>query len=209
VIHCGVPLDVYTPLPREAARLSLGLPPDAFVLGFSADTTADPIKGFRVLRSALSALSLPDDIYAVAIGSGPQVTYQIGPTRIHCLGRIDNPRLQAIIYSAADVFVVPSLAEALGQVAMEAVACGTPVLASSTGGLVDVVEPERTGWLFRPGSITDLRNLIEMIARDPARAHALRTECRRFAEAQWSLERHARAYLDLYQAVLRDADSRA
>jgi glycosyltransferase involved in cell wall biosynthesis len=207
VIHYGLPLEIYTPRPQEAARLSLGLPPDAFVLGFSADNTADPIKGFRVLEGALSALNLAD-VHAVAMGSGSHGAYQIGSTQVHSLGRIDNPRLQAIVYSAADVFVVPSLAEALGQVAMEAVACGTPVLASSTGGLVDVVEPDRTGWLFSPGDISDLRRHIEALATDPGGPRALRVECRRFAEAQWSLERQARDYLGLYQAVLRDTDNR-
>ena len=203
-IHCGLPLEQYMPLPRAAARLSLGIPLDAFVLGFSADTTSDPIKGFKVLEAALAQLDVTG-VHALAVGSRAWKDYQIGSAQVRSLGRIDNPRLQAIVYSAANVFVVPSLAEALGQVAMESIACGTPVLAARTGGLVDVVVPDQTGWLFEVGNSSELHGLLQSIARNCSNTNRLHETCRRFAEDHWSLEEKAEEYLGLYRELLREA----
>jgi len=194
-------------LPRDAARLSLSLPCDAFVLGFSADSTSDQVKGFKVLESALLRLDCPN-AHALAVGSGSWTDYGVGSTRVRALGRIDNPRLQAIVYSACDVFVVPSLAEALGQVAMESIACGTPVLASRTGGLVDVVVPEQTGWLFEPANRDDLLERLDSLARNRTQSQDMRAGCRAFAESHWALERQARDYLRIYQD-LRTASGHA
>jgi glycosyltransferase involved in cell wall biosynthesis len=207
VIPYGLPLELYTPLPREVARAALGLPAGAFVVGFSADNTSDPVKGFPVLQQALALLDHPST-YALAMGSGARDMGMLGRAQVRCLGRVDNPRFQAIVYSAADVFVVPSLAEALGQVAMEAIACGTPVIASRTGGLVDVVEPGSTGWLFEPGDRRELHNLLASIAADPERGHALRGSCRKKAETRWSMERQAQDYLRLYRDLRHEMQPR-
>jgi glycosyltransferase involved in cell wall biosynthesis len=200
-IHYGLPLELFRPLPRAAARLALGLPPTSFVIGFSADTTSDPVKGFKVLESALTRLDLPDT-HALAMGSGAWADYQIGSTHVLSLGRVDNPRLQAIVYSAADVFVVPSLAEALGQVAMEAIASGTPVLASRTGGLVDIVLPDRTGWLFDVGNSGELHALLTSVGKERSQASGLRETCRKLAVDHWSIERQAQDYLKVYDELL-------
>jgi glycosyltransferase involved in cell wall biosynthesis len=200
-IQYGLPLDQYRPVPRDSARLSLGISSGAFVLGFSADATSDPIKGFKVLESALLRLDCAD-AHAIAVGSGQCRDYTIGSTRVHALGRVDNPRLQSIVYSACDAYVVPSLAEALGQVAMESVSCGTPVFAARTGGLVDVVVPERTGWLFEPGNGEDLLAKIVTLVRNPKLSRDMHVGCRTFAESHWSMERQAQDYLRLYENLL-------
>src|SRR5690606_19576207 len=66
-------------------------------------------------------------------------------------GYLSTPQAQATAYSAADVFVIPSLAEAFGQTALEAMACGTPVIGFETGGIPDMVRPGDTGLLVPVG----------------------------------------------------------
>jgi glycosyltransferase involved in cell wall biosynthesis len=201
VIYYGLSLDLFTAIEPGVARRALAIPEHAFVLGFSADYRGDPIKGFDVLRRAIAGIEAPT--YALAVGTGSPGDDRVGNCSIRLLGRIDNPRLQAIVYSAADVFVVPSLGEALGQVAMESIACGTPVLASNVGGLPEVVRPGETGWLFPPGDAGSLRRSIEELVADRDRTAVLRPSCRKFAERSFSLERQADDYMKLYAGVLR------
>jgi glycosyltransferase involved in cell wall biosynthesis len=200
-IHYGVPLDLHRPVDRVSARRALQLPEDDFVVGFSADVTADPVKGFDVLEAALVALR-GTGVRGVAMGTSAQGEHAIGGVPVHVLGRIDNPVLQSIVYSAADLFVVPSRVEALGQVAMESIACGTPVVASNVGGLPDVVREGETGWLVPPGDAGALADVLRR-AREDARAGSMRARCREHAEREWSLATPARRYRAVYEGLAR------
>jgi glycosyltransferase involved in cell wall biosynthesis len=203
VIYFGFSLDLFAPIDPSAARRALSLPQDAFVLGFAADTRSDPIKGFDVLRRALAAIEMPS--YALAVGGGTPGDDRVGNCSLRLLGRVDNPRLQAIVYAAADVFVVPSLQEGLGQVALEAMACGTPVVASNVGGLPEIVIPGESGWLFPPGDADALRRELETLMASPLLARGLRPSCRALAERAWQPDRQAGDYIRLYEDLLQHA----
>jgi glycosyltransferase involved in cell wall biosynthesis len=84
---------------------------------------------------------------------------------VHFLGSLDHPNMPSLFH-AADVVAVPSVTEPFGMVALEASASGLPVIASSTGGLPEVVEDERTGLLVSPGDATALARAIVRLARD-------------------------------------------
>jgi glycosyltransferase involved in cell wall biosynthesis len=203
VIYFGLSLDLFRPISPVAARRALALPENAFVLGFSADGTGERIKGFDVLKRAVSAIGTPS--FALAVGAGTPGDDRVGECSIRMLGRVDNPRLQSIVYSAADAFVVPSLEEGLGQVALEAISCGTPIVASDVGGLPEVVLPSESGWLFPAGDADALRARIESLIADPRHAHELRSACRALAERSWALVRQADDYIRLYESLLRPA----
>jgi glycosyltransferase involved in cell wall biosynthesis len=202
VIPYGVPLDVFRPLDKAAARASLGLGAQSFVVGFIADNRSDPIKGFSVLQEALQRLTEP--VEAIAIGEGSGGTTNLGRARVHLFSRVTSPKLLAILYSAADVFVVPSLAEALVVVGLESMACGTPVLGSGIGGILDEVVPGTTGWLFPPGDVQALTALLSRLAIDRSEARALSASCRERAETLWSMDAQADAYLAVYSDLLRN-----
>ena len=85
------------------------------------------------------------------------------------------------LYQQAAVVVVPSLYEPFGMVALEAMACGRPVVASSTGGLAEVVEHDVTGYLVRPGDHLELAQRLAALLLDPARAARLGAAGRRRA----------------------------
>jgi glycosyltransferase involved in cell wall biosynthesis len=201
VVPYGIDLGVFAPIDKAAARAALRLPPDAFVVGFIADNRNEPLKGFVVLRRALERLAAP--VQALAIGTGSAGEEQIGKARVRLFGHVASPPLLAILYSAADVFVVPSLIEGLGMVGMESVACGTPVIGSDAGGIPDVVQQGRTGWLFPPGDDAALAARLSALQQERGLALALAASCRAHAAEQWGLERQARRYLALYQEVCR------
>ena len=199
VVHYGLPLDLFNPLPKDVARRALQLPQQGWFIGFSSDSNADPVKGFDVLRGALELSGLR--ARAIAMGSAEPREYTAGEVSVRLLGRVDNPLFQSIVYSACDLFVVPSRAEALGLVAMESVSCGTPVVASNVGGLPDVVLAGRSGWLFEAGHTEGLAERLRYLESTRDEVSAVAAKCRSLAESAWTLERQAQRYLQIYREL--------
>ncbi|MCU0451739.1 MAG: glycosyltransferase, partial [Bernardetiaceae bacterium] len=122
----GVDGRVFRPVDQAVARQALGLPLQGKVLLFVANSLGNERKGFPLLVQALAQLAHPaDDLALCAIGApGPDLPafrYPVLP-----LGLVADERLLALAYSAADVFVMPSLAENLPNVISESLLCGTP-----------------------------------------------------------------------------------
>jgi len=124
------------------------------------------------------------------------------PCRMHWLGNIDDDDWLASIYSAADVMLVPSRQDNLPQTAVEAQACGTPVVAFDVGGLSDIVEHQKTGWLARPFDTRHLAEGIAWILSDKERWQQLGYAARARAASLFSYDVVARQYEKLYETVL-------
>src|SRR4030095_1988530 len=118
------------------------------------------------------------------------------------VGYLGNERLRALVYSAADVFVIPSLYDNLPQTVLEATACGTPVVGFAVGGIPDMVRPGVTGWVVPPQDVGALRATIRALLQDPARRAEMAANCRRIAVEEYALEVQARRYIDLYEKIL-------
>jgi glycosyltransferase involved in cell wall biosynthesis len=119
------------------------------------------------------------------------------------LGSISSPQLQSLFYSACDVFAVPSLIESFGLTALEAMACGTPVVAFQTGGLVDVVADGETGLLEKKvGSVAGLRDQLDWMRRHPAERRDMGLAARQRVEKQFASTLMARRYSELYSNIL-------
>ncbi len=124
------------------------------------------------------------------------------PDGVAALGRIDNERLMSFAMSAADVFVLPTRAEAFGLVILEALACGTPIVSFDVGGVTDLVRPGETGLLAPPEDVTALREAILRLVGDEALHCAMSAACRALAETH-SLEAQAARYLAIYDELCR------
>jgi D-inositol-3-phosphate glycosyltransferase len=160
-VNPGVDLDVFSPGDPVAARESLGLARDAMVALFVG--RIQPLKGPDVLLRAAAELLRRDpalrDRLVVAVVGGPSGSGLAAPRALQelaaALGIADVVRFAAPVpqsrladwYRAADVVVVPSYNESFGLVAVEAQACGTPVLAAAVGGLRTAVRDGRSGVL--------------------------------------------------------------
>ena len=200
VIPHGVPTATYHPGGRDGLRRAFGLGGKDRALLFVADWVSNRRKGFGVLQEALAGLQGPVGGRLVLFSVGRKSPE--GP-RNHehiALGSIENEELMAAVYSAADLFVAPSLQEAFGNTVMESLACGTPVIGSHTGGIPDMVRPAETGWLFETGNAEVLRATLQeaLATRDLT---GLRTRCREVAQREYSLELQAERYRKLYQTL--------
>ncbi len=191
LIPNGVDLDVFTPRPRDEARRALGLDPDRPTVLFATPDLDDPRKGGAV-PAVLDILAGGDRRSQLVAGDGGPAAPRAGAP----LGRLDDERL-ALAYAAADVFVLPTLAENLPNTALESIACGTPVAAFAVGGVVDAVRDGETGRLAPLGDAEALgaavRGLLDADLRD---------SCRAVAEREFAAEREARAFADLYEEVV-------
>lgn len=201
----------YKPAEVAIARDLLNLPQDKQLILFGAfSATSDERKGFQLLVPALQRLSregLTDQVELAVFGSSrPKEPPDFG-FKVHYLGRLYDDVSLALLYSAADVMVVPSLQESFGQTASEALACGTPVVAFNATGLKDIVDHQQNGYLAKPYDFKDLAQGIAWVLTDRDRHQNLRNSARQKAEQAFPLELQARRYSSLYQELLKSSIS--
>lgn len=206
VIPLGLDTEKYKPVNRQVARELLNLPQDKKIVLFGAITsTSYPRKGFQLLVPALQRLSASgwaDHIELVVFGSSePDKPIDLG-FKAHYLGRVHDDISLALIYSAADVMVVPSVQEAFGQTASEALSCGTPVVAFNATGLKDIVDHQQNGYLATPFEVDDLAKGIAWVIEDGERQQKLQFQARQKSLQEFAKNVQAKRYLSLYEEIL-------
>jgi glycosyltransferase involved in cell wall biosynthesis len=192
---------MFCPRPQQAARSLLGLPEDAFVVLFAATSLGLRRKGLFLLAQALAAPLMSEKLCLLSLGNGlPDLNI---PVPIKHLGKIQDELLLSCIYSAADVFVCPSLQDNLPNTVLEAMACGTPVVAFDVGGIPDMVRPGITGLLAPAGDPAALHDSIVELLQSPTKRAEMAAACRRVAIEEYGLESQARRYTQLYETALQ------
>jgi len=209
VIPNPLPTEIFRPWPQPLARQLFGLPAKGPLLLFGAiGGSRDPRKGWDLLEPALRQLAQTHpQLQAVVFGqSQPADPPRLG-LPLHYIGNLHDDQSLALLYSAANVMVVPSRMDNLPQTATEAQSCGVPVVAFNATGLPDVVQHQCTGYLAAPFDSADLAAGISWVLDDPGRQAALAHEAHRRAHKLWNPCRIACLYSDLYQEVLNQAAS--
>jgi D-inositol-3-phosphate glycosyltransferase len=186
LVPLGVDHAFFAPGDRPQARRALGLPSEGPLLLFVG--RIQPLKGADVAVQVLGELhrTRPDQPATLVVVGGPsgprgQDTYDgllalAGDLGVAEHVRLVPPRPHEVIstyYRAADVCLVPSRSESFGLVALEAAACGTPVVASAVGGLTTLVEHGATGFLVEGRRPADFATYVSEILDDPPLASDL------------------------------------
>lgn len=200
IIPNGLDTAEYAPRDKASARDVLGIPQSARVVLFVAASLENRRKGFAQLAQALAGIQAEiPDIFLVAIGKG---TPPIDPAIPHLvLGPLSQDRLLSMVYSAADLFVIPSLQDNQPSTVLESLACGTPVVGFAAGGIVEMVRPGQTGALAPVGDVAGLHAaMVELLANDEHRRR-LGENCRRIALEEYAQEIQARRYAELYATI--------
>lgn len=196
----------YQPWSKKIAREILGLPQAGKLVMFGAmGGGVDPRKGWDLLQEAL--LTIADKATGIECIIFGQSTPQNPPNLrlpLHWMGHVHDDATLSLLYSAADVMVVPSRQENLPQSATEAQSCGCPVVAFNCTGLPDAVEHKKTGYLAKAYDIEELANGILWVLGDDKRYLTLSKAARQRAVNLWSQEIVAKKYLELYEIVARD-----
>jgi len=167
----------FKPLDKEMARKMFNLDENETIIVFGAASPKSPYKGWKYLKEALDILKTKpnNDNYSVAI-FGSDYDSEIAnaiPFKTYFLGRLKDEYSTALVYNAADVFVAPSMAESFGMVILEAQRCGTPVVAFKTGGIPDLIDHTKNGYLAEYKNSKDLAKGISYCLDKHVKGYAL------------------------------------
>lgn len=205
VIPHGTDLNLFKQVDKDFAKDILGLSKHRrYVLFGSMGGRSDSRKGYQFLEPALKRLSqMPDfkDLSLLVFGSNePSVPPKLG-LPVHYIGRLYDDVSLAILYSAADVTVAPSIQEAFGMTASESMACGTPVVAFGSSGPLDVIDHKVNGYLATPYEMKDLANGITWVL-DNSRSKSLGNAARKKCVDKFDLGVVAEHYSRLYEELV-------
>ena len=187
---CGVDLDKFRPMDQKEVRRKLGLNGDKLLLYVGR---VEPLKGLDLLVETAAQIESGDEsVRMMVVGGGGPGEPETDRVRrlaeerqvdgqIDFVGRVDQDQLP-LYYNAADVCVVPSYYESFGLVALESMACGTPVVASRVGGLPTLVHHGHTGYLKPWRCPEAFANSVEMIISSDRLQESLGLAARRRAE---------------------------
>lgn len=196
VIHNGVDVDTFKKYDKEKARKELGLIPESKIFLFSGYNIHDPNKGLNRVIEALERINVPNKIL-VCIGMSnmpmPDASFPIILT-----GLIGSQVKISKYYSAADLFIQSSYEETFSQTCLEAVACGTPVVAFPFCGAHDIIN-ETNGIICDDFSVDALAKGITQVM---GRTYHSESICED-AIQRFSYDIIAQQYMDLYKTILK------
>ena len=199
----------FKPVDKQIAREKFNLNINKKIILFGADHILSPVKNLQTLLEALSQLCDnkqidKDDFDLVIFGSG-SISVEKIPFNIIQLGRISSVEDMSYIYSCADFLVLPSIMDNLPNIMCEALACGIPVIGFNIGGLPDLIEFGKTGYLAEPFSIEKLKNGIIWGLEEASGNQEISANCCNIVQEKLIQKVILKKMFDLYKKLCPDA----
>ncbi len=202
LIHNSIDLSIFKNYTQSFAREVFNLPQDKIVLLFVSEIITNKRKGLDLLLEALSKLNNPN-ICIVALG---HVIENIGNKyEVICPGKISDQRAIALLYASADAYILSSREDNLPNVMLESLACGTPVISTPVGGMLDIIQPGFNGILAKDISSNAIKEAIEEFIKNQDSFD--REKIRQFAIDTFLPDTQAKKYIEVYKNMLnKDSD---
>lgn len=204
VIATGVDTDVFQPFDRTEARRAWGLPLDRRLVLFGADAALrDGRKGGDVVREVMQRSAARSNIALGLVLFGTDTAPEGLPdsVSIHPMGTITDQARLARLYAACDVFLAPSKQENLANTVLEAMACGTPVVAYALGGMIEAIAHGQTGLLATPRDDAALAEMTFKLLADEDLCINFSANSRARALASFDLRTQTQKYIALYREL--------
>ena len=200
VIKYGIDLQKFVPFSKRNAKEQLNIDPVKKVILFLASDVEDKRKGLNFFLKSIKFLNKKDEVQIICVGEGKFEK----PTNIDFLylGSISETSKLVSIYSAADIFVIPSREDNLPNTIIESFACGTPVVGFDTGGIPDLIFNNYNGYLARKGDEKDLAKKINSLLESPGLLKEFSVNARLFVEENCDIQIQAKKYIELYNLIL-------
>ena len=201
-----IDMHVFCPSDRREARLRAGLPVDGRVILFVSQKVTDERKGVAYFIEAVNRVAdeHPDvksnTSVAVLGGNAEQVCQQLRLPS-YPLGYVSDTRAIVDIYNSADVYVLPSLEDNLPNTIMEAMACGVPCVGFRTGGIPEMIDHRRTGYVANFKDAADLAEGMRWVLQDADRS-SLAEACLRKVAHNYSQQSVAMRYIEVYNEMI-------
>jgi glycosyltransferase involved in cell wall biosynthesis len=201
VVPYGIDLDFFRPTTDpEAARRALGVAPGERVLCFVADGGRATLwRDFGFVEKLIELYQKNHDATRLVVLEVGGVAQEktVGKTRYIGTGRLPAEGVRQVFH-AADLMVYPAKADNFPYVILEALACGTPVLATRVGGLPEQFVDGESGFLFGPGDIEGAQRFLAGFLDDPAQRARMSAAARRHAEQSYAIDRMVSDYERIY-----------
>ena len=202
VVHEPIDEVTFVPGSREQARRHLRIADDAFVVMMAGQSVEGVREGIALEGLAAVARCRIPRLLALLIGHSSELAAERArPTAARTL-RFQDPAGLAMCYRAADVTLVASTYETFGLIAAESSACGTPVVAFATGGLPEIVDDGKTGWIVPSGDVDRLSAALLRAAEDRLRLRAMGDLAAAKARDCFSSGAIARRYVEVYEMAI-------
>jgi glycosyltransferase involved in cell wall biosynthesis len=195
MIHSGVEHQEFSPVERTIARKKFQLEENDKVILLGAQNIRDPYKGLDFAIDAINSLEY--DVVVVVFGSPCETKFRDHVTLIN-VGYIKNSAELASLYSAADLFLCPSIAEAFGKTVVEAQMCGTPVVCFESTGPSEIVEHLKTGYKATFKSVSSLVTGLNLVINSFYDKVYISSR----AKDKFSIDQNAREYIKIYEEMI-------
>ena len=217
IIPPGVDTSHFYPIPADEARQFIGLAPDARMILFVG--RIEPLKGVATLIQAVACLrlkNLKEPVHLAVIGGDPEAgSAEISQEMVRLQNMCDELTIGKMVvflgkrgqdtlpyyYSAAEVVVMPSHYESFGMVALEAMACGTPVIASQVGGLAFLVQDGVTGYTVPAEDYDALCERLTSILGDESLRQQMGRNAAEYAQ-NYEWEKITKQIVEVYQELV-------
>lgn len=208
VIPNPISTTLFHPMKQTEARQRLALPTEGKLILFGSVKLTDKRKGIDYMVEACRLLAkqhpaLKEQLALVAVGMHAAELQSLVPFKVHNMGYVKEEHQLVEIYNAADLYVIPSLDENLPNTIMEAMACGTPCVGFPTGGIPEMIDHLKNGYLTKEHSAEQLAEGIYTLLTTPA-YESLSHEAVAKVNACYSERSVANQYGQLYAKLLKE-----
>jgi len=206
VIPNGVDVELFRPMSKEEARGRLNIDNRKIWLLVFLPRVEDPRKGVRETLSAIRKLHSKNDIGVMLVGGDGKEEF-ILPYEIYRKAQISCNQELRLHYCAADVFILGTKSDNQPLSVIEAMCCGTPVIATQVGGVTEMIEEDFNGWLISESDIPIMERTIVKAISNPLHLRDMSSDCAKAAREKYSLKKHISAHISLYRKLLNSEDS--
>ncbi len=212
VIPYSIESDIFSPKSKKESKIKLGLDPSELTILFGADDGSDKRKGFHLLAEAFFILASSQEFLSIQKSKkirllvfgfpSPEIKKLAIPYTL--FGRIDNDEKMSDLYSAADVFLLPSLEDNLPNTMLESFASGTPVISFRKGGMPDMIITNQNGLLCEEiGAQQFAETILNFLKLETNARILLGINARKLIEDSYQLEVQANRYKNLFNNLIQ------
>ncbi|MEM7104578.1 MAG: glycosyltransferase family 4 protein [Bacteroidota bacterium] len=203
---------IYKPGDKRALRYKLKLPRHKKLILFIAMNVSDKRKGFHFLKESLTSIGGPsqkfkEDIELLVLGKINKEELKDLPINAHYIRKTRNPQLIIDAYNASDLVAVTSQEDNFPNTILEALSCGRPVIAFRTGGIPEMVNHKKTGYLVEKGDTSGIVEGIRWILEDPEKYEYLCKAARQKALQEYDYAIISQKFQAMYKRLLEKASS--
>jgi len=205
VIPNGVDKTLFNPNNRSESKEKLGFDPQETIILFLANRGKDnPYKDFKTIRESIEILSemINQKLTFVCIGGFDSNIEYINGIKLLEMPFINDPKIISDYYRASDIFLHATLADNYPLTILEALSCGTPVIATAIGGIPEQIIDQEIGFLIPPKDSIKMAEKIELLINSPDILNQMKHNASEYAKDRYSIEEMAKNYLEYYTEII-------